>query len=213
MKKVRETFVRTSWMIALTASSIGPRPLRDSGLLACCKGKLSWWDNCSGESCWWKPLLGCGPGYIAEHMAVLGSHKFMHWLNASFLETYRSRWMLVTQQLRSSDLGPLATWGPWDGSWLYHSRCGRPMVLFWWWLTCDTTGLGDPYPLLAIVDLPSQQVEEAHCSILVVANFSSQSNKGIINNIGTELVGGQAQVSDSKMANMLNMAAQVGEVH
>lgn len=66
---------------------------------------------------------------------------------------------------------------------------------------------------MAIVDLPSQQVEEAHCSILVVANFSSQSNEGIINNIGTELVGGQAQVSDSKMANMLNMAAQVAEVH
>ena len=70
---------------------------------------------------------------------------------------------------------------------------------------------------MAIVDLPSQQVGEAHCSILVVANFSSQSNKGIINNslriVGTELVGGQAQVSDSKMANMLNMAAQVGEVH
>ena len=50
-KKVRETSASALWTTKLTASSIGPRPLRDSGLLACCEGKLSQWDNCSGESC------------------------------------------------------------------------------------------------------------------------------------------------------------------
>ena len=102
------------------------------------------------------------------------------------------------------------------------------------WLTCDMTGLGGPCSLFVVADLPTQQVRKADCSLLVmadlptqqvwethvpflvVANSSTQDNKGTSDSslriVGTELVGGQAQVTDSEMAEMLNTAARVGEI-
>ena len=67
-----------------------------------------------------------------------------------------------------------------------------------------------------MADLPTQQVGQTHSAFLVVANSSIQDNEGTSDSslrvVGTELVGGQAQVTDSEMAEMLNTAAQVGEV-
>ena len=108
------------------------------------------------------------------------------------------------------------------------------MIPAWCRLTCDTTGLEGPYSLFVMADLPTQQVRKADCSLLVmadlptqqvgethvpflvVANSSTQDNEGTSDSslriVGTELVGGQAQVTNSEMAEMLNTAAQVGEV-
>ena len=96
------------------------------------------------------------------------------------------------------------------------------------------TGLGGPYSLFVVADLPTQQVRKADCSLLVMAdlptqqvgqthsaflvmaNSSTQDNEGTSDSslrvVGTELVGGQAQVTNGEMAEMLNMAAQVGEI-
>lgn len=138
------------------------------------------------------------------------------------------------QQLRSSDLGPPVVRVLREGSRLYYRRWGRTVIPVGCWLTCDTTGLGGPYSLFVVADLPTQQVRKADCSLLVmadlptqqvwethvpflvVANSFTQDNEGTSDSslrfVGTELVGGQAQVTDSEMAEMLNTAAQVGEI-
>ena len=80
--------------------------------------------------------------------------------------------MVVIQQLRSSDLGPLVVRVLWEGSRLYYRRCGQTVILAWCRLTCDMTGLEGPCSLFTVADLPTQQVwETCHQTLFMLVFF------------------------------------------